>query len=211
MILNDPSVITLVTSALEKAINGALKYDPATYKKLEKLEDTRLQLCCQQPEITLFFYILDNEFYVSSVYDGESDVCLTGKLTDLISLVLNGEKSLANTGVTVSGKVSVLTEYQNIFQDVEIDWEEPISDLFGTVAGHTLSQNLKKTFEWVKQSSQKVSTNLPVFLQEELNAIPSQTELEGFYSDVDKIKSDTTRAAARVQALKQKFRSPDKN
>ena len=202
----DPTVSTLFFSGLEKIINTALAYDPGTKQKLSTLEGKQLALHCSSPTINAYFHISQGEFYVYSESDHSSDVTLSGNTLDLLSLLLKGEQSLAESGVSVSGKISILHEYQEAFKDLDIDWQEPLHRITGNVAGQLISETIQGLLNWGKDNVDVLQKRLPIYLTEELQAIPNRAELELFYENVDQIRADTHRTAAKIQQLRQKIK-----
>lgn len=203
----DPTARALFTSVIEKSINTALQYDPGTRHRLDKLQGKQLALHCQTPDIDLFFYILDKTFYVMSESDHTSDVALSGKLMDIVNLVVKGEKSLSDSGVTVSGKISVLTDYQDAFKHLDIDWEEPLHQLLGNVAGQAVAQTISELGLWGKAVLSNGRDQVPIILKEELKLIPHEVELETFYENVEQLQSDVNRVSAKIQRLRQRVES----
>ena len=197
----DPTLVTLFCTGLEKVINTALKYDPGTREKLSSLHEKQLKLACQSPNISLFFNVVENHFSITGYSEKDSDVILEGKLLELIQLLISGDDSLANSNVSVSGKIGVLSDYQAVFNDIDIDWEEPLSDFLGPSLGHSAANMIKAKFSWSAKTVNRAAENLPDILSEEIKVIPSKTELESFYSEVDQIHADAERVAAKVQLL----------
>jgi ubiquinone biosynthesis protein UbiJ len=93
--------------------------------------------------------------------------------------------------------------------DLDIDWEAPLVNSLGDVAGHQLAEALRSTFAWGKQASASLTRQLQEFIQEEARLSPPRLELEDFYRDVqdlglrvDRLQSRTERLRQRLQKLK---------
>ena len=190
---------------LERIINDALKYDPSTRKKLIHLENKQLELHCSEPKITLFVFISNQHIFVSDTPKQTSDVTLDGKVTELILLLLNGEQSITGSGVTVSGQIGVLQEFKDTFSQLEIDWEDAISSKLGPYFGHASANLILAKINHAKSVLKQTQQQLPELLTEELQLIPSEPELNQFYSQVDELQSDLHRTSAKIQLLKNKL------
>lgn len=202
--LNDPSISTAIGLILEKSLNTALRYDPATRVKLQALNSKIVKLSCHSPNIELTFFITDEEIRVSAIDDAnDADVIISGEASEFLSLLGQSTYSLSDLNIEISGKVSLLNQIQTILSDVEIDWEEPLTEILGVVPGHALAESLRSSFSWVKKQSDSMKQAIPELLTEELRAVPSETELNHFYQEVDQLSSASQRIDARIQRIKQ--------
>lgn len=200
----DPSVNAAITAALEATINKALQYDPGTFRALKKLDHSCLSIRITQPELR--FYILINNHYVKiQSYMDEHvrppDIILTGKLRDLARLKQGNIHNFADSGVSVEGNARDLITYQEIFSTLDIDWEEWINDHLGNLAGHQLSNAIKKGSRWLLQQKTKIELHSVDYLTDEFQLVPASSEIQTFLSDVDTIKAQFDRLNARTNKL----------
>lgn len=200
---NDPSIHVALGIALEKCLNTALKYDPGTRYKIEALAGTQIKVCTHAPDITLIFIIEEKNIRVQTVdEDIDADVTISGLFTDFLALVGQDSHSLSDLNIEISGKVSLLNTIKEILSDIDIDWEEPLTEWLGTVPGHAAAKTIRQTFSWSERQKKQFEERLPEYLTEELKAIPSRTELTIFYESVDELASHTQRLEARLARLK---------
>ncbi len=197
----DPSVSVAFSASLEKCINFALKYDPATRLKLQLIEDKCLKAEISSPELALLFYVAQDQVHVNAISEAEPDVVVSGQLIDFLSVLNNSEHSFADLNLKVSGQIAVLNHLQDILSQLDIDWEEPLNELIGVVPGHAIAESLRNSWQWLNRQKNEIEKIIPEFLSEELRAIPSEAELTRLYDDVDRIKSDTNRLEARIKRL----------
>lgn len=202
----DPTITTLVTTAIEKSVNFALKYDPATRESLSSMNGTRALLKSQSPTINILLTIWDAElgFFLVPIDESntiESEVQLEGKFEDLVSLVLTKKHSLSDTNVSVSGKIGTLTKLQSIFEQLEIDWEDALTEYLGTVPGHQASQLIRHAIRRSTQNKQFIQENFPEYLTEELKVTPNKIEFELFTQQLDSLRSAADRLEAKIQRI----------
>src|SRR5690606_6076340 len=102
-----------------------------------------------------------------------------------------------------------LIELQGIIAALDMDWEAPLVDALGDVAGHQLAEVLRHAFAWGKQASASLARQLDEFIHEEARLSPPRLELEDFYRDaqeltlhVDCLHSRTERLRQRSQKLR---------
>jgi len=199
----DPTLSTAAFASLERMINSALSYDPGSQQKLRKLGAKTLQVCCQGPAITAFVLIEDGLVQLRQHYEGQIDCQLKGSAMALANLGLSSQHSLANSGVQVFGSTGLLVDLQGIAKDLDIDWEEPLSQLLGDVAGPGLAGLVRKGMSFWREREASVWQRSGEALSEELRATPHPFELEDFNQAVDQLRDDGERLAAKVAKLQQ--------
>ncbi|MFL0801483.1 MAG: SCP2 sterol-binding domain-containing protein [Agarilytica sp.] len=208
---NDPSIDSAIGLILEKSLNLALNYDPGTRNKLQALQDKSVRIKCESPSLSLTFFIAQENVRVSSVDDDcSADVTISGQARDFLKLIGQPTHSLNDLHIDVSGKVNLLNHIKNILSDIDVDWEEPLTEILGVIPGHTLAESIRSTVNWVKRQSNDFEQSLPDLLTEELRALPSESELNDYYKNVDQLSSASQRIDARVQRLKRALSSQHK-
>jgi ubiquinone biosynthesis protein UbiJ len=90
---------------------------------------------------------------------------------------------------------------QRLMKNLDIDWEEMLSQFTGDIIGHQTAQMIRAKFGWAKERATSARRLTGEFLTEELKALPGKPELEDFYRQVDDLRLAVDRAAARVEKL----------
>ncbi len=193
----------MTAAILEAGVNRALKHDPATQLKLAKLSGCVLQLVCTSPDVELFFVITEGKIRVLSHCESAADVSLSGQAIDFLGLIGESPHSLADADITVSGKVSLLNHLKGILSGLEIDWEDMLADIIGVLPANVAAQTARTSRRWFKQQQRDLRTMLPEYLIEELKVVPSKTELEIFFQEVDELWSAAQRAEAKLQRIRE--------
>lgn len=206
--MSDPSLYSALALAIEVVINKALVYDPGTQAAIKSLDNTCLKFDCTQPNINLYFLVDGQHINVHAFLDESlisPDITLQGSLTDLLQLAGGDNHSLANSGVNVAGKAQLLVAIQEIFQHIDIDWEEAITEKLGVVAGHQLALFIRGAGNWLNTQKKTFENECADYLTDELRVIPSASELQHFSAQVSDIKSHLDRLSARTNLIIQKF------
>jgi ubiquinone biosynthesis protein UbiJ len=112
---------------------------------------------------------------------------------------------LINGKLELEGNSAALIELQRILGRLDIDWEAPLVDRLGDIAGHQLAQLLRATFSWGKQASSSLRRQLEEFIHEEARLCPPRLELEDFYTDVQQLGLKVERLTLRTQRLRKKL------
>jgi len=195
---------TLTIAALasaEKMLNAALRYDPATRIGLAQLEGKILAVQITTPSITIFVMPMDDELRLMGNWDGDVDTRITGSLLALAQLGQKEIHNLKDSGVTVMGDLSLLADMQRLVKNLDIDWEEMLSQFTGDIIGHQTAQLISAKFGWAKDRAKSAQRLTSEFLTEELKALPAKPELDDFYRQVDDLRLVVDRAAARVEKI----------
>lgn len=195
---------TLSLAALasaEKMLNAALRYDPATRLGLARLEGKILAVQITAPAITIFVMPMDDELRLMGNWDGDVDTRITGSALALAQLSQTQIHNLKHSGVTVMGDLQLLAELQRLLKNLDIDWEEMLSQFTGDVIGHQSAELLRAQLGWVKDRARQSQRLTREFLTEEVQALPAKPELESFYQQVDELRLAVDRAAARIEKL----------
>jgi ubiquinone biosynthesis protein UbiJ len=84
---------------------------------------------------------------------------------------------------------------------MDIDWSEPLAGLVGDGLAYQLQQTGSKLGRWGKQSVRSVSASFSEYLQEESRDVVTETELEIFNEDVDRLRNDVDRLQAKIDLI----------
>ncbi len=195
-------LITAALASAEKIINTALRYDPATRLQLARLSGKILALNITAPvAVKLFVMPLDEDIQLMANWDGEVDTQLSGSLMALVQLSTTEIHNLKYSGVTAMGDLTLLADVQQLLKNLDIDWEDMLSQFTGDIIGHQAAQVIRAKFDWTKDRAQTATRLTKEFLTEEYQALVSKPELDDFYQQVDELRLAVDRAAARVEKL----------
>lgn len=191
---------TAICGALEFAINTALKYDPATRQKIAALTDI-LAIHINSPQVSLYFRGMDDGINIMQLCETPPTTEVTGSLKELIGLIQNPE-SLAQSNVSVSGKIGVLQQWQDALADVDIDWEDALAKVLGDFTPIAATA-IKKTARFANEQQQEIRRLTKEYVIEEMRIIPSQAEVEHFYENIRDVSLAVDRIGARIAHLQQ--------
>ena len=203
----DPTFRSGFDAALETAINAALKYDPATRARLQKLDGKALELDLTAPRVT-FCLAVEGEF-VSVHQHWEASTRLGGSAISLLRLLRDPHATPVGVGVSVSGSSALLEELQSIVRDLEIDWEAPLAQIVGDVPAHAVGKTLRGAFRWLRENLNRAPAAAAEAVSEEWRLTPPKAQFEAFVEDLAELALATDRLEARVRLLRQRLRLPE--
>jgi len=196
------STPALLTAALESALDLCLKQDPDALPRCAALQDKVIAVNLTGTEFTLYFLPDVEGIKVLGFYEGEPDTLLCGTPAGFARLALEArEDALFHGAVEISGDTEIGQQFQDILTGIDWDWEEQLSKLTGDMVANQVGELARKGLKWLGDTSETLQQDLSEYLQEEAQLLPTRTELNAFLDDVDQLRADTDRMAARVERL----------
>jgi ubiquinone biosynthesis accessory factor UbiJ len=194
----DSMLSTAALASAEKIINAALAYDPSSRIALAQLEPQVLAINITTPELKIFVAPSADGIRLLGQYEGDVTTQLQGTLPALISLIKSDRLNLKDSGVQLLGSTSFLAELQKILSNLDIDWEEMLSQVFGDILGHQGAELIRSKMMWTKDRVSNIQRLTSEFLTEELRVLPSAPELNFFNAQVDELKLGADRVEAKI-------------
>ena len=199
----DATLSTAALAGLEKLINTALRYDPGTRIALTSLADQVLAIQVTAPAFTVYLTPDEAGICLLGHWEGEVHTRLRGSLPALARLARSEQTTFADSGVEVIGNTGLLVDLQRLLKNLDIDWEEALTEIVGDVVGHQGAEMLRSGARYTQDRAGEVKRLVSEFLTEELGTLPSKYELEGFYQDVDDLRLQADRLEARIKEFLQ--------
>ncbi len=188
-------------TALQKAMNHALRLDPATPEKLSNLQDKVLALVMSPLNITFFMQFKDQHIYLLADYIGEPDTTIQSSPLGLIRLSLlpaSKVRSLFNDEIRMTGDLALGQAVKGLFDGLDIDWEGHLAHFTGDVVAHQVGSLVRRGLDFKQQFERSMKHHLSDYLHEELRAFPPQEEVHDFFNDVDALSLRVERLTAHM-------------
>ena len=191
-------------TALDAAINRYLRLDPDACERMANINARCIAIELTGIDVTLYALPVGPGIRITNHYDDVPDTILSGTPLSLVRLGLgkNPEKTLFSGNVTISGDVESGQAFQKILDEIDIDWEEQLSELTGDVAAHQLFRAARQAGSMLHKGRVLTEQNIKEYMQEELRVLPARIEIENFNADVTRLGMDTDRLNARIQRLR---------
>lgn len=194
MILPSPVVV-----AMEIMINRSLRLDESSLRRIIEL---------QGKVIGFELKGLDTKFYLAPASDGVQvfaefedpiDTWIRGTPISLLKTALSGDrKSLFQGEVVIEGNMELGQKFQRILENLDLDWEEPLSQLFGDVAANQIGQFIRGFTSWAKTTADSFTRSTAEYYTEESRDVVSETEVSRFVDDVDEVRAAVERMELRI-------------
>jgi ubiquinone biosynthesis accessory factor UbiJ len=204
----DAMFSTAALASAEKIINAALQYDPATRIALQHLAPQVLVIKLTAPEVIVYIVPSAEGVRLLSHYEGVVTTQLQGTISALRALLKSERVNLKDSGVQVVGSTVFLAELQHILKNMDIDWEEMLSQLLGDIVGHQGANAIRTNIHWAKDRIASMTRLTREFLTEESHTLPSKPEVDFFNQQVDDVSLGVDRVEARINQLMQQYSRP---
>lgn len=207
----DPTLSVAGLTALEAAIAAALKLDPGTQQKLSQLDGLVFSIECTEPALHIYVAINKNALELRHQWEGRPTTTISGPATEFAKVIAAKDKgaALVNSGLSLIGDSQALLQLQEILADVDLDWENALSEVIGDVPAHLIGKTARHVSAWSKQARETFLRHLEEFIHEEARLSPSKLEMDDFINDVQKLAQDSDRFAARLEKLATKIAKQD--
>ena len=153
--MREPGLIsTTAIASVERAINAALRSDPATAARLSRHAGRLLAVHLTLPPLRLYALIVEEgvELYLRS--DAEPDVSVTGNPVDLAALLLDWRRqpNVIGGALRVEGNRELLQDVRDLAADLDLDWGALLEPVIGGEMAQQLDQGARRLFGWARQA-----------------------------------------------------------
>ncbi len=208
--------------ALEAALNRALALDPDTRDGLRPLDGRSVVLSLDPPggegaPLALRLTVAGDRLNVGPAdTDASPDLAVRSTLAGALSFGMQAllprllgtrDNDAADDGVPVGrmrieGDADLARRLQRLAERFDPDWRQPFSAVFGDVIGVQIANATAAALKQARISGQKFAESTAEYLTEESRDVVPRAELDAFYDDVDALRDDAARLAARIARLK---------
>lgn len=202
----DPTLITAALAALERAVNAALGLDPAAKIALGQLQGQSFALECTAPPLCVYLLPGPAGLSLQGWHEGPVTTRVRGAASDFAELAGADDPAatLINGSLQLEGDSAALIRLQEIIAGLDLDWEAPLVDVLGDVAGHQLAGFLRAGFATGRDASRSLLRQLEEYIHEEGRLAPSRQEVEDFYRDLQALQQRVERLQSRIARLRRR-------
>lgn len=192
--------------ALEAALNRALALDPETREALASLDGRSIELAVESPPLALRVVVAGDRLRVGPADPGnEPDLGVRATLGGLLSQlpVFRRDDAPPVGRMRVSGDAELARRLQRLAERFDPDWEQPFATVFGDVAGVQMAKAVASALRHARDAGRGLAEVAAEYVTEESRDVVPRAELDAFLDDVDNLRDDAARLAARVSRLRE--------
>lgn len=195
----------LAGRALERALNRAIALDADTREALSRLDGRRVELHLASPPLALQLRVDGDRLAVGPVAsEGEPDLAVRSTIAGLLSQLpfLRRDDAPPIGKVRVSGDAELARRLQRLAERFDPDWREPFVSAFGEVIGVQVANGVGAALRQARVLGSELARSAAEYVTEESRDVVPRAEIEAFLDDVDVLRDDVDRLAARVSRVR---------
>lgn len=196
-----PSFSEVLARAVERAANTALSLDPDTAAKMAELEGRVTALHLDGPDFTLYLRPENGRLRVTDRIEGEPETTIRGTPGALFASAVSEEGRRTAGRIHIEGDAHLGQAMERLMGRLKPDWEEPLAQAFGDVAGPRIAQALRDGTAWGRTAGWSLAEQLTEYLRDERRHLVSRAELDAFVEEVDRLREAVDRLEARLRRL----------
>ena len=193
---------------LEAALNQYLALDPETPQRLQKLAGKIVKM--ELLGIGMVFYLVftDQKIEIKFAEPATPDTVIKGSPLSLLHMALTTEnrKQFFADDVTMEGNLDLGQHVIDLFDQLDIDWEDYLSRWVGDVPAYQFARFSRGVKDFFSRTREIMTQNVNEYVHEEAELFPAREALHDFFQDIDTLRMDVDRLEARVEQLLKKIR-----
>ena len=211
----------LAGRALEAALNRAVDLDPDTRAALQPLDGRSVVMSLESPKdasaspLALRLTVSGARLQVGPAQpEGSSapDLAVRSTLGGVLSFGLQSvlpkllghaadEDALPVGRMRLEGDAELARRLQRLAERFDPDWQQPFVRVFGDVLGVQIANGVAAALRQARSGGAKLAETTAEYLTEESRDVVPRAELDAFHDDVDTLRDDVARMAARIARL----------
>jgi ubiquinone biosynthesis protein UbiJ len=206
----------LAGRALETALNRAVALDPDTRESLLPLDGRSVVLALDSAEAPLAMRLqvegdrlrvgpVDAEqtpdLAVRSTLGGMLSFGMQSLLPKLLGKGGDDEAAVPVGRMRIEGDAELARRLQRLAERFDPDWQQPFTAVFGDVLGVQIANGVAAALRQARTGGRKLAETAAEYLTEESRDVVPRAELDAFHDDVDTLRDDAERLAARIARL----------
>ena len=194
----------MMLTSFSNIINKALALDPESSQRIKKLHGKVISF--ELLPLHFRFECCFNENGLQIVKDETlvPDAILRGTPIQMLSVMITKENRhrFFADDLVIEGNAETGQQVIDLFDRLQIDWEEQLSKIIGDVPAYHTARALNKFKSFLDDSGKSIIDNINEFAHEEARWLPSREALNDFFSEIDSMRMDVDRAEARINRLR---------
>ncbi len=169
----------------------------------KELDGTVVAVRVSKTALAASFIVHEDHLELTAEIHDDPDVLISGSLLTLARMAgESGSSALRDGSLEMAGDVLLAEKFQQLLDYAKPDVEEELASVVGDAAAHRLGEFARGVSKWSAQARDTMSDNIREYLQEESRDVPSRYEVDRFTADVDALRDDVERLAARIERLR---------
>ncbi len=188
-------------AVVEKGLNTLLNMDSKNHETISKFAGKSLRVTVAELPAPFVFQFNEQISVLSHKEEVDCDISLSmstlGELQDTSQITA----LLKNDKLTLEGDLHLAQGFAAMLQNLDIDWEEQLSQWIGDVAAHTTIQAFKRLSSHAEHTFVSLRGLLRDSIVDEKPIAIDRSQFNQHSQQVDELRSATARLEARINQL----------
>jgi len=196
---------TVLTSRIENTINRLLALDEESLTTLTRYSGSIVAIDLLNTRTTVYLQIIPSGISLSGNTESKADVTIRGTPVQLLMYInaMQQSEPLQSGNIEITGNIALAQKVQSVIRNLQIDWEEELSNWLGDTLAHKFGNMARKSAAWVRQVDTTTRMNISEYLRYETVVLPTNVDIDEFNAAVDTLRNDVERLKIRLQRLQQ--------
>lgn len=191
--------------AVNAVLNQAIALDPDAPARVERLSGRSLGIAVTGTGMQFQLIPVGDQLQVVADPETEATVTIAGPPASLVALAgQEGTRVLFDGSLQVSGDVTAARAWKRLFDTLEPDWEEALARIAGDIPAHETGRVAAAIAAWARRARSGRAADLRAWLVNEVALLPARSAVEAWMRDVDRVRHDGDRLAARIRRLERR-------
>jgi ubiquinone biosynthesis accessory factor UbiJ len=192
----------MLTEQIQAMIDRHVAGSPRARQLLAQLDGHCMQIDARFTPWRIAVQASAGRLLVSRAGSPQTDVTLTGTPLALLSLLREEPADVIRRGdVTIAGDADLATRFQELLQLLRPDLEGGLARIVGDIPAYGAGSLLRKALDYGRSSLRTQAMNAGEYLAHEKRVLVPRAEAEQYLQQVDALREQADRLAARVAAL----------
>ncbi len=194
-----------IAETLQTAVNAYVRLDPESARRIQALNGKVVTIELLATGVVFHLFFADGTIQIKPGQPVLADTIIKGTPLRLLHLAVSREQrqQFFSDDVSIQGNLELGQLVIDLFDHMEIDWEELVSRLVGDIPAHHLGRLTGKFKAWTGMTRKIFRQDVSEYIHEEIALFPPREALQDFFHDVDALRMDTDRLEAKLKHLQQ--------
>ena len=188
---------TTKAKVIEMALNEAIRLDEMQGRAFEPLEDSVITITLTDIQLAFDFAFTAYGVGVSSEPSQSADSLIETTFIDFLAL----PKQAGLPKAKLSGNEIKAEQFIHALATLEIDWEEHLSHYTGDLIAFKIGHGVRSILQAKQSAKEQAGDTLKEYLQFELQATPTQSQVNHFNQHVTKTATALDKLETRIESL----------
>lgn len=195
---------------IEQLLNRFIAADSHVGKQLQPFAGKTIEIVSRSPDLGIVL-LLDAQRIRLCAGPAERlaikpDARICGKAIDLLALLTGDpeQRPLANPALQISGETELIQDLFRAMQSLDLRWDDYLAPILGDTLTEQGSRLQRDSQAWFADSGRRIKRNIEDYLKEEVRSVPHEHAIAAFQDDLDALKLQIDRAAARLHLLRKR-------